>query len=360
MESIERLNALYLEEKDTASHLIALHHDLAGIQKDAQRSSILRFKSCMELLDDLAKKKCYRSLSEMHEAYSVCDIYRKCTASIDELEMALLEYSVGKVNRIPAAQNTLVSAQFEFDAAKAEFEQKHEIQILSADDLISILVQYASSEMVAARERLLQIQNTAKDAILWDYKVEMTLNDTVKPTTKPPTQFLVARYPDFKTPYELLHDMGYHDSYQKVICDLKNQGNVLVNASFENANDDVVVSFVIAYIFRLIDLFPSGALNIHIFDTNPCAKYLRLHNCFQSGDTGENAKKLIQIHTSMKDLESFRNVTCKDIFSKTSPEKPDLFAVYEDDTSDAFNLIIMTDGFIGSSGYAQTEILEIL
>jgi hypothetical protein len=29
---------------------------------------------------------------------------------------------------------------------------------------------------------------------------------------------------------------------------LKNQGNVLVNASFENANDDAVVAFVIAYI----------------------------------------------------------------------------------------------------------------
>lgn len=360
MESIEKLNALYLEEKDTTSHLIALHHDLAEIQRDTQRPPLQKFKSCMELLDDLAKKKCYRSLSEIQEAYSFCDIYRKCLASIDELEMALLEYSSGKANRIPAAQNTLVSVQSEFDAAKADFEQKYEIQILSDDDMVSLLARFSSSEMASARARLAQIQSTAKDAILWDFKVEMALSDTVKPATKPPTQFLVARYPELKTPYELLRDMGYHDSYQKVICDLKNQGNVLVNASFENANDDAIVSFVIAYIFRLIDLFPSGAINIHIFDSNPCAKYLRLHNCFQSGDTGENAKKLIQLHTSMKDLESFRNVTCKDIFAKTSSEKPDLFAVYEDDTSNAFNLIILTDGFIGSNGYAQTEILEAL
>lgn len=360
MESIEKLNALYLEAKETTSHLIGLHHNLSAIQRETQRAPIHRFKSCMVHLDDLAKKKCYPSLTNIKEAFSLCDTYRKCLGAVEELETALLEYSSGKTNRIPAAQNTLITFQNEFDTVKAEFEQKNELKILSADDLVSIMIHSVSLDMSAFQERLTQIQSTAKDAILWDYKVEMAINDTVKPASNPPTQFLVARYPELKTPYELLRDMGYHDSYQKVICDLRNQGNVLVDASFENANDDAVVAFVIAYIFRLIDLFPSGALNIHIFDTNPCAKYLRLQNCFQSGETGENAKKMIQLHTSMKDLESFRNVTCKDIFSKTSSEKPDLFALYEDDTSDAFNLIILTDGFVGSSGYTATETLETL
>ena len=236
MESIERLNALYLEAKETTSQLIGLHHNLSAIQRETQRAPIHRFKSCMAHLDDLAKKKCYPSLTNIKEAFSLCDTYRKCLGAVEELETALLEYSSGKTNRIPAAQNTLITFQNEFDTVKAAFEQKNELKILSADDLVSIMIHSVSLDMSASQARLTQIQSTAKDAILWDYKVEMAINDTVKPASNPPTQFLVARYPDYKTPYELLRDMGYHNSYQPVICDLRTQGNVLVNASFENAN----------------------------------------------------------------------------------------------------------------------------
>ena len=360
MGTIESLNKVYLIEKGSVSILGSLREKTSEILQDTKLSSMLKFRSCMELLEQTAKLAQYRSYIHLQNAYPICDRYRSCVSAIAGLKAALIELSEGKTNRIAAAQASLQRAQEAFDTAKAAFEEKYAIEIRSLDHILKMLYRAISADLDSAKERMHQTQTAAREALLKAHKVSLSLGDHIEPVTAPPTRLLVARYPDPQPRCELLQDMGYHASYQDVVCDLKEQGNILLDAAFENANDDAIVSFVLAYIFRMIDSYPVGSLNVHIFDSDPCALYQRLYQCFRTGDTGEDVRKLIQLHTSIKNLDQIKQIISEDIFPKTSTNRPDLYAVYEEDQSDTFQLIILADGLIGSNGYAANETLETL
>lgn len=88
--------------------------------------------------------------------------------------------------------------------------------------------------------------------------------------------------------------------------------------------------------------------------------YKRLENSFKSDKSSDSSKKVITIHSTFNDFKALSDNVCDDIFKKTSSGSPDLYSIFEKDSSDAFNLIIIRNGLGGTLGSSGTTVLNTL
>lgn len=357
MSTIDGLNSQYVERLKVINTLKLFSDSLKTERKESSSTSdaISRIVSVLEDLAEEVKCEKYTFLSD---AILLGKKYINCLLAINAYKTAMLKMENGRA-RMPVEEMRRVNeAQNSYDIEKTSFQNKHGVLPDSADALVRLFEQGIDNAISLERKEIGQLQDEARSISRQKSSVALRSSDPIGKQDSLPDRFLVARCPVKQELLALLRDIGASYSYQSIVLDLRNRGNVIVSSDFKSMSDENIDKFVIAYIFRFIEVFPLGSVNVHIFDQNTNYLYKRLTNVFQNENTGEGVKKTIQIHSTYSDLATFEDVVCEDIFKKTSVDKPDLYSIYESDASDPFNLIILRDGLVDGSGYASPDVLD--
>ena len=254
----------------------------------------------------------------------------------------------------------LTNSQKHFVDMRVAYAENYQFVIDSTESLNKAIIQSMDDYSDFLLSEVEKIKTQAEEIAHTYATTEINKGDLNTDIYNLPEEIIVGRYPVQEQSCELLRAIGYDISYQDIKANLKQQGNILLNTDYNHKDDPNIDGFIISYIFKYLQLFPVGTVNIHIFDSNTNYLYKRLANVFQSEQFGDRTKKTVQIHADLNDLHSLRDVTCEDIFKKTSTDKPDLYSLYTTDQSDAFNLVIIRDGLLDSTGYGSNDVLEII
>lgn len=360
MSTMTSLNAQYVKAVKSAD---ALHHYEARISAEMEsngQKDVSKAVNSIALLSNLSKEIDCSEFGLLKDTIQIGNQYVNCFNAIQYYKAVLLGTGSNNPSAVYDALNQIRMAQSRYDELKAAFLQKYDFSVDSVKALAQVIITSIRDASTKAQNAVDQLKNEAREIAAAEYTTELKKTDPITTSGTLPTELLVARIPVQNASLQIMRDIGIATTYQNVFSDLKNQGNVMVFSDFEHIEDRRIDEFIIAYVLRFIETFPLGTVNVHIYDQNTNYLYKRLNNSFQSENSGEIAKKTVQIHTALSDLASFRDVNCEDIFKKTSVARPDLYAIYEEDRSDPFNLIILRDGLVDGSGYASAEILDTI
>lgn len=356
MNNIEHLNAKYVSLLEMAKTLRAVTDKVAIEQRKGNVSSIDKMKKSLELLQVIFSQGAYQMFTVMTDSIALGKQYILCDEAIRLYKESLLK----GVKDISIVVRRVSDAQRLFNQLKSEYMENYGCDVNSAEAVNSILSVCTQSAITSVQGEIEKLQRDAKEILDKDNAIELSLSETVYPTDILPEEVTIARSPMGKTTLPLVNAVGVTNTYRNLVAAIRNQGNIMIDAAYESLTDDAIDDFILAYVFKIIESFPLGSVNIHIFNQNASYLYKRLANSFQGEQSGEVTKRVVQIHTDIKDLEKLRDVTCEDIFRKTSVANPDLYSVYESDRSDPFNFILMRDGLVDGSGYVSTETLDVV
>lgn len=323
----------------------------------ADKSSL---EQSLDYLKEMITKMDCSNDAQIVDTIAVTEAYICCVKMINEYKALLTKNAKINDSAVMKCVERIIAAQNEFDKLKGDFNQKYRYVMNSDKAIKNAIPACISGVMAAIQINSDEIKKEAKLIIENELSVELHKSDAINNPTELPESMMVARVPVGSASLPILKDIGIANSYQNIQIDLRRQGNTLIQASYEQMEAEEIDNFIISYVFRYIESFPLGTVNVHIFDQNTNFLYKRLVNCFQTENASESLKLVVQIHTSLDDLKAFRDVQCEDIFKKTTPDRPDLFAIYESDRSDVFNLIILRDGLVDGSGYANTDNLDAI
>lgn len=319
---------------------------------DKIRQSVQHLKSLRGSVDA-------SQLEKLDSIISLCESYLECVDSIIDYKIKLVNYDGKNQTPVLSASERVIAAQKRFELVNKRFSERYEDKADTDKSINKIISTCTGNAMSFIRGKMDELRKKASDIMQEQATVELKLTDSLKQIDYLPNTFLVARSVVQKATKQVLKDIGANDSYEDIFINLRNGGNIVVHANHEQMRDQKIDNFIISYLFRFIESFPAGNVNVHVFDQNPNYIYMRLCNSFQTENASENTKKTVQIHSSVSDLSSFR-VVCDDIFKKTSTENPDLYSIYEHDKTDPFNLVIIRGGLVDGSGVAPSEFLDLL
>ena len=360
MSTMESLNDQYIKAVKSTDVLrqyeVKIQSELDGGEKNETQKA----GNLVALINKLSLDIDCTEYGLLKDTVLIASQYMDCFNFINKYKVILSQSGTVDASEVFNTLNQIRQAQGRYNEMKAEFLQKYSFNVESVKALNLIILMSVRKALLNAQSRVEQLKAEARETAVTEYTTELRKTDPIMTGNTLPTELLVARVPVQSVSMQIMRDIGITSTYQNVYSDLKNQGNIIVFSDFENTEDRRIDEFIIAYVLRFIENYPLGSVNVHIFDQNTNYLYKRLSNNFQSENSGEIAKKIIQIHTSISDLATIRDVTCEDIFRKTSVSRPDLYSIYEDDRSDAFNLIILRDGLVDGSGYAPADILNTI
>ena len=357
MSTLDNLNAKYVEISNKIETLQSYYGKVSA-ENNAKGQSVEKITKALQHMKNMVTEVNCSDYSQITDTIAIVETYMLCIDAINEYKKALLSHK--KIDRavVMKAVDNISKQQTAYDQLKEKYNQKYRF-LMNTDAALSAAMSACISNVVSAiQEDVERIKRDAKDIVSKEFSVELRRTDSVAHADMLPEKMLIARNLIQKTTMPLMRELGITDSYQNVEIDLKKQGNIIIQTSFDQMESEPIDNFVLSYIFRYLEAFPVGTVNIHIFDQNANFLYKRLCNCFQSENASEGTKRAVQLHSDLNDLSTFRDVTCEDIFKKTSVSNPDLYSVHEHDTTDPFNLIIIRDGLVDGSGYSSSEILD--
>ena len=360
MSTMESLNAQYVRAIKIADTLRLYEGKIKAEMDSRGQNDTEKAVNMISLLQELSREIDCSEYELMKDTIRIGTQYKNCVNVINTYKAILMKSNNGNASAAFSVQDQVVQAQKKYDTLKATFLQKYKFSIDSVKTLNQIIHASIVKFQSNVQGDVECLKDQAKELAFTEYTTELKQTDPIVTDNALPTDLLVARVPVQNVSLPIMLDIGITSTYQDILIDLRNQGNVMVLSDFEHIEDRRIDEFIIAFILRFIGTFPLGSVNVHIFDQNTNFLYKRLNNSFQSENSAESAKKIIQIHTAYSDLAVFRDVSCEDIFKKTSVARPDLYAIYEDDRSDPFNLIILRDGLVDGSGYASADILDMI
>ena len=367
MKTIKELNAEYVKVKFVGRKTYLAYEQIKQIQNSDGNSQIEKLEKSLSVLDVL---DIFRKENETCDLHYIADItlighnYLQCYKTINEYRDNLNDYAIvsssGNQKVVKDSAQNVKNAENDFIREKENFFQRYNEKIDSIEKLNQTFAKQLERQLYSIQEIIEGLQAEAKIIIDSEPSIEMSRNKGFSEASTLPEIITLAKYPVKDDTLTILKDMKIQSINQCIFGDIRNNGNILINTSFEYMDCEDFDKLVVSYVLRFIEAFPLGSLNVHIFDRTVSFIFRRLCNCFESEDLGESAKKIIQIHTNLADIEQFDKVICPDIFKKTSVSIPDLYAIHENDQSDPFNLIILTNGLVDNSGYASTGILETI
>ncbi|WP_408069499.1 FtsK/SpoIIIE domain-containing protein [Butyrivibrio sp. JL13D10] len=357
MHTLEAINKDYVEIINKIDALQAYFRKINSVSIEKSSRGI---QSALNQMKNMVSEIDCKSYDQIMDTIAVVEAYLLCVDAIGGYKKALLGALRLDASSIKGLANNIAEKQAEFDRRKEEFYQKYNY-LMNSEEVIQAAMPACIGNVVSTiQKKADSLKEEAREILGKELSVELKRTDGANNTDKLPETMLVARYPLSKVSMQILNDVGVKESYQDLMIDLKKQGNCVLHTAYEDMEKEDVDNFIISYIFRYLDSFPVGTVNVHIFDQNANYLYKRLSNCFQAENAGENTKKAVQIHSDISDLTAFRDVNCEDIFKKTSLEYPDLFSIYDHDRTDAFNLIVLRDGLVDGNAYAPSDILDII
>lgn len=357
MATIESINAQYVSLLNDIDQVHSCEGKIASIKR-ASADVVDKIKECTKSLANMVKKADSILPNQIPDVLTISKLYLECTDAIDEFEKCFLNNASRA--RILNSAACVSSAQSRFAEEKEVFQKKYNCSIESDRKIVDIIATSVKSAGAYLLERLNAQKNKAIEFLNKKESVDLRASGTVKQVNTLPDKMLVARFPVDKTSMLVLRDIGATNVYTDVYANLREQGNTIVQLAHEQMSDERLDDFVLSYIFRFIEAFPAGNVNVHLFDVNTGFLYKRLSNAFQGENAGEQTKRTIKIYDDMRDLTDFRRVFCDDIFNKTSTDSPDLFSIYNHDQTDPFTLVVLKDGLVNGSGYALSDILDTI
>lgn len=360
MSTIDTLNSQYERVKKNISVLETYDRKVSGVQNDSRVTSTDKVAKSVELISQMMNEVDCSSYRLVLTSNELGTQYIECIKAIDRFKSELIKTSGKDAASIKSSQEAIKLAQNNYDKLKEKIKQEDGYNADSVEGINGLISMCIGDAIKSEEDKSEELIAQAKEISEKEYSVILKNSDPVQMEDTLPGDFLVARIPLKSVSQRILRDIGVSSSYENICTDLRSQGNVIICTDFQHMADESIDAFVMAYVLRTIETFPLGTVNVHIFDDNTNYLYKRLNNSFQAETSGEATKKTVQIHTNLSDLEVFRDVNCEDIFKKTSTDKPDLYAVYDDDRSDPFNLIVLRDGFIDGSGYASSDALDVI
>lgn len=359
MNTIERLNHQYVQVVSTINVLRKYETSIASVINHGSNDEVIARAAIAQLTSLSRETDCSKYLL-LTDTLMIGNQYLNCLDCIAEYRTVLVDSNNSQRNTAAVSNSLekLKQNQKRYDEAKLTFQRKYNYSVDSIRALIQLIPASVQKALSAEQDSANRLKDEARSIVVAEYSTELKKSDPISTVDNLPEELLVARAPVEGVSLAILRDIGVLNTYQNINSNLRKQGNVMILSDFEHIEDRRIDEFIIAYILRFIETFPLGTVNVHIFDQNTNYLYKRLNNSFQSENAGELTKRIVQIHSSLNDLATFRDVNCEDVFKKTSVAKPDLFAIYDDDRSDPFNLIILRDGLVDGSGYAPVEILD--
>ena len=363
MATIETINNQYVKSMESKAALQKCRSAIVSEPWNIKLPSSEIFLRVMDHIDLMYRSVKCSEYPSLADAVTIGITYRSCILAIDEYRNALL--NIGTNTDTPSVSliqciNNIKKNQRIYDDTRARFSQKYDYAFDSDKQIILFTTKAIDDAMRSVDGNINAALKAAKAIVDKQVPVTLSMDDPLAVNSTLPDELIIGRYYDETVTSRVLQDLGIKKMYRSITADLRNSGNIIISTDYEHLNDDEIDSFVIAYIFRYIEQFPIGAVNVHIFDKN--AKYVirSLYNGFQKGNYGDGVKRVVQLHTDMMDLSVLNQVVCEDIIRKMSVDQPNLFSLYDNDQSDAFNLIVLKDGLVEINGAASTETLEII
>lgn len=358
MRTIETLNNQYISEKDhqeTLSILLTVISD--GESKHVTPDSV---SGPLRLISDFISNPDNDRYPMLRDALSVGECFLDSFSAIQAYRVHMSSLNQKDDTDISSTISEAKIIQKRFEEAKENFRVRYSCVIDSLDSLYEALLLSLKNAQSAEQEKLDNLRERARQLMTDQLSSSLRIQDPVPDIKEPPEKILAARLPQKNKLAEILRDIGIKTIFKNILLDMHNQGNMIITTPIDCIEDKQIDEFLLSYIFRFIESFPLGSVNVHIFDENTKYVFKRLHNCFQDEKNGEIAKRNIQIHTSLNELTVIRDIICEDVFRKTSLEVPDLYAIHKVDHSDPFNLIVLRDGILDGNGYAAAEVLDTI
>ena len=363
MATLESINIRYIKSLESKSALQKCRSAIVQEPWNKSLSSSEVFLRVMDHIDLMYRSVGCSKYPRLADAITLGITYRSCIIAVNEYRNALLLISkspaISSNNLVPYSNN-IKKNQAVYDDTKKRFTDKYDVNLGSEEQIIQFIKDSIDDAMRTIDISINADLKAARAIVDEQVPINLAANDPLPDKNELPNEIIIGRYYDGTITSKILQDLGIKKMYHTLAADIRNAGNIIVSTDYEHLNDDAIDSFVIAYIFRYIEQFPTGAVNVHIFDKNSKYVIRSLFNGFQRGNYGDGVKRVIQLHSEMMDLSVLNNVVCEDIIRKMSVSQPDLFSLYDNDQSDAFNLIVLKDGLVEVNGSASTETLEII
>lgn len=361
MKNIKQLDKEYTINKKLMNLTMACGQSLVDVQKENDILTAIR--KSVEILQTYIVEAKTTDVEAAEDSLYLALSYIDCVSCIDDFEKRLYEISDSPeaADIVISEKERLLDTKRHHDGLKESFFAKYHKAIENEKDILQAMHGGLEYEMARLEKVMESIREEARK--LYENKETLYIGNEMRwnNTKELPQKIFIAKSLERKTECELLRDIGFNEGGQEYIIDYKNKGNILISSAWNMVRDKAIDDFVVAYVFKALEMFPMGSLNIHIFDRNPDILYKRLYNGIQSGEANENTKRIVQIHTSLGDLNTFRDVNCEDILKKTNPsDRPDLYSVYQTDRSDPFNLVILREGILDGSGHVSSEFLDVI
>lgn len=359
MNNLTTLNTKFVDCMDKVSILIGYRNRINDGQGFAGNalSKVNNGKICLR---DLVNSIDCSEYTKILDTKELCDSYMAFHRSMQEYTSSLSNINNVEQAIVIAAKNKLVSSQEKYDSIRVEIEKKYGLTINDAESIASLVASCMDEYILSLQKQIKDVKSEALPFFSSGSTVVLRSSDDYNEVQKLPNKMLIARQPIDMEDMPLAKAVGGASLYNDIVTDIREQGNVIVTCDYANMRDERIDDFVLAYIFKYIEAFPVGSINVHIFDKNANYVFKRFVNSFKTEDASDISKRTVQLHSDKGDLNRFRDVYCEDIFKKTSVSHPDLYSIYETDKSDVFNLIVIRDGIIDGASYSAAESLDIL
>ncbi len=364
--NIEVLNEEYVRLKSSEKVMTEVLADANLVIEDKRISAKEKMKKILKLFENQKDTKSLFYQDYTTDMTVLCRSHLECLEGITEYKESLTEFSKNAFNRndnwkkVLSVSESLKKHFSQHRINLDNFYKKHNLLVDSDEKMKRCIVFGLKNDMENIIQKENELKNEARLLTKNKGKIDINIDDEITESENLPNKILIGQIPVEISKIQLLRDIGFDENFRELNLSIQEQGNVIIRTTFEEMSDTKIDEFVVAYIYRFLEMFPKGSLNVHIFDDNTNVLYKRMLSGFKKENASEITKKILKINTSLEEINEIRDIDCEDIFQKTSVDKPDLFAIYQEDKTDPFNLIVLRDGFLDRSGFASNELLDTI
>lgn len=348
----------YSQLQDTQSRLAECLSDLAPIM-ESDSSDAYKFISVFTLITKacVANKSCDEKTTdiiELSQAFkSYGDSVLSYKKSLEELLRSRVKENIEHVKQssviVKEKQNQLVSM-------KNAYKTKYNICIDSYKEITFVLEQMATSKFEECQDQQELLIEKIMSSTIPEESILINDSEGFIAPSLPNEQILIGERVYDKSFFEKI---GIQNQGIGIYSEIRDNGNICINIDDESS-DLMLNRFIIAYIFKYIESFPLGCVNVHLFSKNIKYCYRKLYDIFHDSNYSDVAKKCINVHSSISELDEIARHNNNDVVRKTSTSVRDLFSLYETDQTDPFNLFILLDGLYSSDNYSISSTLETI
>ena len=136
--------------------------------------------------------------------------------------------------------------KLELNAIRDKFCRFYNKTINSEKNMVDLFIESVNLEFAKAEKDIISVKDDAAKYLNSKLQLTLSADEQYNKGDSLPQSFHVGNSITGNNTTELLIDLGYSISFQNVYLDLKSQGNLLINTSAENINDEAIDNYLIA------------------------------------------------------------------------------------------------------------------